>query len=315
MKGESSSSPVPPADARQRSSRTKPLDWAQASGAVEPVLRSIEQHARRRQQWRVAAGGAAFAMMLLGSLAWRFAVPGQGADTAPVSAAVVLQPGRQVLPDGSTIEFRDDAAVTIHFEPSIRRVVLRRGEAHFEVKKDPARPFVVEASGFGVRAVGTAFSVALGKQTVDVVVTHGRVAVAESATLTPANGSSTAADASPQTLVDAGERLVVDVVARSLPPQALPASEDEMSDRLAWRVPRLEFSGAPLSEVVALFNRHSISGDPVKLVLADPALADLPLSGLLRADNVHVLLRILESSYGLQATHGSGGEILLHRRE
>jgi transmembrane sensor len=56
-------------------------------------------------------------------------------------------------------------------------VVLERGEAHFQVAKNPARPFVVVARGVEIRAVGTAFSVGLESTRVEVLVTEGQVAV------------------------------------------------------------------------------------------------------------------------------------------
>jgi transmembrane sensor len=82
-------------------------------------------------------------------------------------------------------------------------------------------------------------------------------------------------------------------------------------------VPRLEFNATPLAEVVALFNRHAVprgAAPASQLILADPALATLPLSGVLRADNIAVLLQIMESSYGIRAEHGPAGEIVLRRR-
>jgi ferric-dicitrate binding protein FerR (iron transport regulator) len=81
-------------------------------------------------------------------------------------------------------------------------------------------------------------------------------------------------------------------------------------------VPRLEFNATPLAEVVAMFNRHAASsaqGTITRLVLADVELATLPLSGMLRADNLAVLLQIMESSYGVQAEHRPDGEIILRK--
>jgi transmembrane sensor len=89
-----------------------------------------------------------------------------------------------------------------------------------------------------------------------------------------------------------------------------------LSATLAWRVPRLEFNATPIAEVVAMFNRHAApqGAEPAaRLTLADPALATLPLSGVLRADNITVLLQIMESSYGIQAERRPTGEIVLRK--
>jgi transmembrane sensor len=307
-----------PASAIRPAPGTKPLDWAQATGVVEPVLVAIDRHTRRRRQRRnrrLTFAGGALASLLLAAVLYRSPVSTPASASNEASAALVLEPQRQRLPDGSSLQLRGDATVTVDFGNELRRVVLHRGEAHFEVAKDATRPFLVEASGFGVRALGTAFSVLVSDHVVDVLVTEGRVAVAEAGALTPAAGTTEAAAGEPgRALVDAGQRLVIEVAARIVP-QALPVPDDEARNRLAWRVPRFDFTAAPLAEVVALFNQYARGAEPVLITLSDPTLGNLPLSGVLRADNVNVLLHILETSYGLNARRGEAGQVILYRPE
>lgn len=86
------------------------------------------------------------------------------------------------LADGSKVQLNTDSAVIVNFSREERRVRLERGEAHFTVAKDPARPFIVMAGGIDVRAVGTAFNVRLLSDSVDVLVTDGKVAVGAAVT-------------------------------------------------------------------------------------------------------------------------------------
>jgi len=72
-------------------------------------------------------------------------------------------------------------------------------------------------------------------------------------------------------------------------------------------VPLLEFHATPLADVVPVINRHAT----VRVKLAEPELGKLRLSGVLRADNVAVLLQILESSYGVRAERTSAAEVVL----
>lgn len=288
-----------------------PLDWARSAGAVDPVLQAVEKHValNTRRRRRVALGtAAAFALVAVAGLALRTRAPEPAAVAATISnpgSAVVSQPERQVLADGSVVELRGDAALTIDFRPELRRVVLARGEAHFQVAKDAARPFVVEANGVGVRAVGTAFSVQIGTGAVAVLVTEGRVAVSPEAT--PEAPKAPA-------FVDAGQRIAVEATATTVvAPKAVPLTSDEIAEWLAWRVPRLEFNATPLAEVVALFNTHATGTARPHLVLGDAALAQLPLSGVLRADNLPVLLAILDSSYGLKPVPRADGALILKR--
>src|SRR5581483_9214616 len=86
---------------------------------------------------------------------------------------------RQTLADGSVVELNGNTQVQVAYSPAERRVRLVQGEAHFTVAKNKRRPFWVEAQGVSVRAVGTAFNVRLDPQRVDVLVTEGRVPVAQ----------------------------------------------------------------------------------------------------------------------------------------
>jgi transmembrane sensor len=238
-------------------------------------------------------------VVLLGLAPWRVSGPAEG--EAALQPAIVRQPQQRALPDGSRVELRDGAQLTVAFEPGVRRVELAAGEAHFSVAPDPARPFIVRAGGVDVRAVGTAFSVQVAPARVAVLVTEGRVAV---------NASAETA-AAPLALLEAGKQAVVAAGFGGAPAaevSTVPASD--MAVQLAWRVPRLEFSGTRLDEAVALFNRHSAT----RLTLGDADLARLQISGIVRADNPEALLELLATSFEVSARPVGGGEILLERR-
>lgn len=104
---------------------------------------------------------------------------------AGLEPVVALEVGegwrRQILPDGSTLDLTQDAVVEIAYAAGERRVRLIKGEVFFTVARDESRPFVVEASGVAVQALGTAFSVVLGKIDVSVMVTEGSVEVRDRA--------------------------------------------------------------------------------------------------------------------------------------
>lgn len=277
-----------------------PLDWARAEGAEALVERAMQRGVRRRTRRRLIAAAAVAGLAVVLALPfWRpAAVPG---DAGPaVLPAFVSAPQRQILPDGSIAELNTGAAIEVRFSDGVRRVALAAGEAHFDVRKDPARPFVVVARGVEVRAVGTAFAVRLDSTAVDVLVTEGRVAVVQ----TEADSG-----ASAPILLAAGQGLALsaDASRQSDAPVMLDATE--FAGRLGWRVPRLELNYTPLSDVLPVVNAHAES----PLVLGDAALGNLQLSGTLRASNVPVLLGILETSFGVKARRNERGELVLTR--
>lgn len=280
--------------------------WAQGLGRNDDLVRQVELEARRARRRRlVAAGGIAAGLLVLGLV-----VPvrwgGDGGRTA--STASVSLPERQTLPDGSVIELRAGAKITAAFAAEgagVRRVILERGEAHFSVRANSARPFVVQAGGVEVRAVGTAFSVAFGPSQVAVLVTAGRVAV-EHAPLVPADSAQPDVVAT----VDAGRGLLVALESSpARPPAPIALAAEEVAERLSWRAPRIRFSNTPLVEAVQVFNRHSAA----RLVL-DPELGGLRIGGSVRADNTDSFLLLLSAEFGITPEDGADGTVRLRRR-
>jgi transmembrane sensor len=93
-------------------------------------------------------------------------------------------------------------------------------------------------------------------------------------------------------------------------PEILPLGVPALQARLDWRAPTVEFSATPLSEVVTVVNRHARQ----PLVLAEPALGRLRISGFMRADNTTALLRLIELELGLVAEPRADGTTLLRAR-
>ena len=275
------------------------LSWAVSSGAAGEVVRHVEARRRRRVRRRIAGVAGIACLGLVG--AWLFPQAAATLAVPPIAAVstVVVTPETRTLADGSIVELRPGAEIWVEYGSSSRRVVLLAGEVHFQVTKDAARPFVVVASGVELRAVGTAFSVDLGKRAVDVLVTEGRVAV----TSPPATVEATPAVA----MVDAGQGTTVSLeVAGAAAVRSVPSGERR--ERLNWRVPLLEFSGTPLAEAIPMFNRHGR-----RHLVLDPTLGRLQLSGTLRADDTDSLFILLRNEFGIIAAPGSAGHTELRR--
>ena len=265
------------------------LDWPVAAGATEAILAGLEVRKRRRRIRRgVYQSMAVAALIVVGFAFWPRnrltpAVP-QGVQ----AELKVLKPTTQTLPDGSIIELKEGARFTTDFTDTMRRITLTRGTAHFNVAKNPLRPFIVSAGKVAVKAVGTAFSVEYGTQDVTVLVTEGRVSVAATESSTTDNSG---AAAEPVAFVDAGAGVIVSPSENRVQKIAV----SDAGDELTWRIPRLEFSGVALGNVAQTMNRYN----KVKLVLKDSALEKLQVSGALRADKLNALVAMLEAEFHL----------------
>lgn len=311
------------------------LDWPLETGRVSEFMTAIAVRKRRRRHRRFHGAVALLAILGIAGFAWQASLPERPAapvaESAPaIPAAFAALFSRQILVDGSVVELKEGAEIAVEFTEGFRRVILRRGDAHFEVVKNSQRPFIVDVGGLEVRAIGTAFAVQHHSRAVEVFVTEGRVAVEEKAAAIASAGaaSSDAATASvnvdsagegaaagPRTLavLDAGKGVLVEVAAtaerlRVASARMFDVSISEIDQRLAWRAPRLDLSSTPLAQAISIINRHSST----QLVLGDEELGRLELSGVLRADNVEPLLRMLDHNYGIQA-QPAGGKIILRK--
>lgn len=246
---------------------------------------------------RFTALGVA-ASLLFAALLWPVVHDRVGRADTQHYATAVNGYERVTLDDGSVIELNAESEASIRFTAEERRVHLVRGEGHFTVAKDSARPFTVRAGAVAVTAVGTAFNVKLAPEKVEVLVTEGRVSVAPGAA--SASLPLPARAAEPTTL-GVYERAVVErTAAPSAPPVVEKIGVEAVRQTLGWQKPRLIFVDTPLADVVAQLNREN----PVQLVIVDPELGTMPVGGSLRAENVDTFLRLLE-----------GGDVLIDRSE
>lgn len=295
-------SPERPTD-RHLTHGTAALAWAVNSGAARRIGEHSLELARRNRQrrWRRVVAGGASAAVLVCAVLW-LRLPTAKEISLPPSVVVTAPPTR-VLPDGTVVELRADAAIAPQFTDVERRVELQRGTAHFKVAPNPKSPFVVVANGVAARALGTAFSVEIRDTGVNVIVTEGRVQV----------GPRVVEPGVPATILSAGQGVSV----KSIPVAAddsseppLPMSRETIDEMLAWRAPKIEFSGTPLAEALDVFNRYS----SVKLELSDRSLATVQLSGILKPDSPDAILRILNNDFDIVAEPETGGRIHLRRR-
>ncbi|MFO1446735.1 MAG: FecR domain-containing protein [Opitutaceae bacterium] len=253
----------------------------------------------------LATAAAVTVMFLIG---WHWV----GTDPESTYRVVASTAKVMELPDGSVATLNGDARITVEFSPLERRVFLVQGEAHFEVVKNPQRPFLVRAGDVTVRAVGTAFNVRLADNSVEVIVTEGRVRIEGTQALTAAPATASPSYGPPPDCpqLTAGER--VSVVMRAgewpQPVQVVTLVPQEIEQALAWQTTRLVFNETALAAVVEAFNAHNER----KLELADEQLRVRTLTGVFRADNLDGFVRLVEASIDVRAERTPSGSFRLH---
>jgi transmembrane sensor len=216
-----------------------------------------------RWSGRAVAGGAALAMSVAALLAVGVPVPGffNATGAAAAKAEVVT------LKDGSVATLSRDAQIQVALSDNIRKITLLSGEATFEVAKDKARPFVVRSGEIYAQATGTVYSVRR------VGLTGGMVKVREGSVLVwPRDERDQAV------LLHAGGTVTLD-------PGPL-ATSREPARAAPHRLPppelaQISLDNVPVRSAIVRFNRVNTT----QIVLADPAIGDIEIIGLYRAND------------------------------
>jgi transmembrane sensor len=101
-------------------------------------------------------------------------------------------PQRVPLEDGSVVILKQKSSISFpeHFGEE-RRLVYLHGEAFFQVKRNPAKPFVVSTENLVTQVLGTSFTVKSydDARSIEVLVASGRVSVYEVADKVSANSN------------------------------------------------------------------------------------------------------------------------------
>lgn len=212
-----------------------------------------------------------------------------------------------VLPDRSRVTLNTGTVVLVRYTAKERTLRLLRGEAHFAVMKDSARPFVVRAADAHVRAVGTEFNVHLKSEGLDVLVTEGRVQMerinSPGTAAVPVEGIPTLA---------AGHKVTLAWDNSSLGFSTNFAIIDsaETTRLLSWKDALLSLGGATLGEVAKEFTRRTGH----RIVFGDPSLEALRMGGYFDAKDVAGFLHVLDASFGLEAQPRGTDETVLTRK-
>lgn len=199
---------------------------ATVPSARRPVQGRARQTAPARRGRRLVAALAACAAALFAVVAAPDAVLRLRSDY--VTGAQELRTVR--LEDGSSLTLAPRSAVSVRYQADQRHIDLLKGDAYFEVARNPDRPFSVASRRIETTVLGTGFEVRSAEALVGV--RHGRVKVETAA---PKGGSR---------ILAAGE------MARADKTGALRLLGTDPDNVAAWTQKRLIVEAQPVSAVV-----------------------------------------------------------------
>jgi len=253
---------------------------------------------RRRvanRRWRVLLAAASLAAVTMFGDMW---LPPLMTPVSPLitSSSLMIystslgERRTEQLPDGTRIVLDTQTAVEVRYSRRQREVILQHGEVMFEVMHDAARPFFVVTAEGTVTDLGTRFQVRNEDGTTTVTLLQGLVEVAAH---------------------DHRRQLVPGEQARygtNVP--GIHVRQVDPATVTNWLHGRLDFSGLPLSQVVAEANRYSA----VKLRVDDPGLASLAVGGSFRAGDNVAIANALSAVFPVRVVPRNAHEIVLMPR-
>jgi transmembrane sensor len=205
------------------------------------------------------------------------------------------------LSDGSAVVLNTNSRIEVRFTAQQRNVRLLAGQAWFQVAKNPARPFVVEAGDQRVTALGTAFDVRLDDldtgDSVQVTLTEGTVSVEpiRSPLIRLIRPPAVAA------VLEPGEALVVKDDAPAM------KSKADLVKISSWRQGQVVFDNDTLDAAVAEINRYS----SLRIELADARLGQLRVSGVFKAGHSESFVETVTGHYPIQIAARDESRIVL----
>jgi transmembrane sensor len=308
-----------PANAEAYARASSVLDDVQDFAAV-PEIRALRADAlaavaavpspplgRLAPIWRRVAAVAASVVVLAGAGVWvARQADGPGATTtvavrsdAPAVASTkryetALGERREIhLDDGSLVALNTSSVLEVAFNAKRRDVRLVRGQALFRVAKNKAWPFVVTAGDRQVTAVGTTFDIRVDAGRVRVVLVEGRVLVDP----LRHDGLARMIPQLEQESLSPGEQLV----AQGEKPVTIATADIERT--VSWKNGQVIFRDDTVAAAAAEMNRYSAS----RIVIADPRVANLKVSGVFGIDEPQNFVAALTTFYPIEAARPAPG--------
>jgi ferric-dicitrate binding protein FerR (iron transport regulator) len=193
-----------------------------------------------------------------------------------------------ILPDGSVIALNSSSTLVFpkQFEDDVREVTIS-GEAFFDVKPNPEKPFLINAGGTQIKVLGTSFNVRAypETETVEVIVETGKVQV------TQKNGD--LLDDTRELFLTPGEKGTLFYKSN-----LLEKSKNTNINFLAWKTNDIIFKETPLNEVIQCLEKvyH------IEIDLADPELENEVLTAHFDKKPVDFVLNVIRLTFNLELT-------------
>ncbi|MEW6981413.1 FecR domain-containing protein [Colwelliaceae bacterium 6471] len=227
-----------------------------------------------------------------------------------VYATLIGQQMDTTFDDGSIVHLNTNSRIEAEFSDDKRIIKLVKGEALFEVAHDANRPFIVYAGDRLVQAIGTKFVIHLDAENIQVTVTDGKVKmskVALNTKLADIKELNSAAIQKDDVYITKGEKVLV---GSDQSPKLTHINPENITRELSWLDGKLIFDNEELFDVITEINRYF----DITIVLKDPSLHNIRISGRFDLGDSEALIEALELSFNIKSQRLDANKILLTKK-
>ena len=218
------------------------------------------------------------------------------------------------LPDGSKVVFNTNTLAEIKFTKLARVIELKRGELHIDVAHDKSRPLSILVAGKIIQAVGTAFNVEVRNNSIELIVTDGRVLVADIEFQNELlDSNNIGLPLPPGTFaISKGEKINLQPIGiphiANFSEEIIHIEPVDIAASLSWRTGNLIFRGESLADAMAEIARYS----NMTIELDDDSeLRMIRVAGMFKTGDIVGLLNVLEQNFDIHHQQISEHKIFL----
>jgi transmembrane sensor len=211
------------------------------------------------------------------------------------------------LQDKTEIKLNTNSLVKVTYTNKQRVFELLRGEMHVVVAHNKQKPLSVYAGSNIIQAVGTAFNVELGADDVELIVTDGKVLVADinSQNIAPMKLKNVHLPAK-SFAVSKGQKAQLKASNTSI----IGSDEGKLASDLAWQQGNLVFRGESLFEAMQEVARYT----KYQFDFGDEDIKNLQIAGLFKTSDISGFLAALESNFDVIFKEMSNNKIRLSKK-
>jgi len=205
----------------------------------------------------------------------------QPSSKALIVSTTAGQQDKVELTDGSIVWLNENSSLTFDNpnNRSERRAILK-GEAFFEVAKNPAKPFIIETEDTKVQVIGTSFNVrALQDEGfTEVQVKTGKVSFKNKLN-------------EEELFLEANDKGVYQHQSKSMLKE-----KDQSLNAISWKSKALRFKNTPLQKVLKDLERYY----QINIELSDPKMYQCGFTSPFADSELEVVLQTIGTAYGME---------------